>query len=104
MAAVLGWCAERPARLAGLGDRKGRLAAGRDADLVVWDEEASFTVDPAALLHRHPLTPYAGRTLTGVVHETWLRGRRAWSREAGLAPPAGRFVARAVTTQRKDSA
>ena len=30
---------------------------------------------PARLEHRHPVTPYAGRTLTGVVRQTWLAGR-----------------------------
>jgi allantoinase len=43
-------------------------------------------VDPADLHHRHPVTPYAGRTLTGVVRRTWLRGQ-----DAGAAP-AGRLL------------
>ena len=45
-------------------------------------------VDPARLRHRHPVTPYAGRTLTGVVRRTWLRGQLA------TAAPAGRLLAR----------
>jgi allantoinase len=64
-----------PAKLAGLGHRKGSIAKGYDADLVVWEPEASFTVDPTRLRQRHKLTPYAGRRLFGVVRKTLLRGR-----------------------------
>src|SRR6266496_5918076 len=49
------WMCASPARLAGLDGRKGAIAPGRDADLVVLDPDASFTVDPAALYHRHPV-------------------------------------------------
>jgi allantoinase len=71
---VTRWMCAAPARLAGLQHRKGAIAPGLDADFVIWDPAAEFTVDPTALHHRHKLTPYAGRTLRGVVQETWLRG------------------------------
>ena len=87
LADVARWMAAGPAALAGV-PGKGALAPGHDADLVAFDDEASFTVDPARLRHRHPVTPYAGRTLTGVVRRTWLRGQ-----PAGPAP-AGRLLAR----------
>ncbi|MEU4220316.1 allantoinase AllB [Actinoplanes sp. NPDC026623] len=74
LADVVSWMARRPADLVGL-LRKGRIAVGADADLVAFDPEASFTVDPAQLHHRNPVTPYAGKVLTGVVRTTWLRGR-----------------------------
>jgi len=67
------WLAERPARLAGLA-AKGRLAPGGDADVVVFDPDAQFTADPARLRQRHPITPYAGMTLAGVVRRTFVRG------------------------------
>lgn len=63
-----------PARLAGMGARKGRLAVGYDADIVVWDPEASVSVDAMTLYHRHPLTPYRGRPLTGLVRATYVAG------------------------------
>ena len=61
--------------------RKGRIAAGLDADLVVWDPDAEFVVDPARLQQRHKLTPYAGRTLRGAVRTTFVRGERVWDDE-----------------------
>jgi allantoinase len=87
LADVARWMATGPAALAGLAG-KGAIAAGRDADLVAFDDTASFTVDPARLRHRHPVTPYAGRVLTGVVSRCWLGGQ-----EIGAAP-AGRLLAR----------
>jgi len=67
------WMARRPAELAGL-VHKGRIEVGADADLVAFDPDAQWVVDPAALHHRNPVTPYAGRTLRGAVRSTWLRG------------------------------
>jgi allantoinase len=82
LADVVRWMATGPAELAGV-PGKGVLAPGYDADLVAFADTASFTVDPARLRHRHPLTPYAGRTLTGVVRRTWLRGQVAGDAPAG---------------------
>ena len=63
-----------PATLAGLAGRKGGIAAGLDADLIFFDPQASFPVDPGLLEHRHRLTPYAGLDLAGVVGLVILRG------------------------------
>jgi allantoinase len=86
------WMASGPAALAGL-PGKGAIAAGKDADLVVFAPEETFTVDPAALQHRNPVTAYAGRTLHGVVRATWLRGTLI--AEGGVPGPAtGRMIER----------
>ncbi|MDH6119926.1 allantoinase AllB [Kitasatospora sp. GAS204B] len=69
------WMSSGPASLVGLDGTKGAIAVGHDADLVAFDPDADFSVDPAGLHHRNPVTPYAGKTLTGSVRTTWLRGR-----------------------------
>ena len=83
---VAGWMAAAPAALTGLADR-GAIRPGLRADLCCFAPGQEFVVDAAALRHRNPVTPYAGRTLTGVVRQTWLAGRRA-----GTGPPAGQLV------------
>jgi allantoinase len=85
---VAGWMSTAPAALAGM-SRKGRIEVGFDADFCIFAPDESFTVDPDRLHHRHPVTPYAGRTLTGVVRDTLLRGQPIDLREV-----RGRLLAR----------
>jgi allantoinase len=86
---LAGWMAAGPARLTGLADR-GTIAPGQRADFSVFAPDEQFVVDPARLLHRNPVTPYAGMTLRGVVRETWLAGERIGpgQRPGQLAAPA----------------
>jgi allantoinase len=89
LADVSRWMAAFPASLAGL-PAKGRIAPGYDADLVAFDPDASFVVRGEALRHRHPLTPYEGRTLTGVVSRVWLGGAEV----SADGEPRGRLLRR----------
>jgi allantoinase len=65
--------ATEPARRVGLVG-KGEIARGHDADLCVLAPDEELRVDAAALHHKNPVSPYDGRTLTGTVRQTWLRG------------------------------
>ena len=86
------WMCRGPAELAGLARWKGSIAPGFDADLVVFDPDVSWTVDPAKLHHRHPLTPYAGRVLKGKVEATYLRGRKVYENGRFFGAPGGEIV------------
>ena len=68
----------QPAKLAGLDKRKGKLAAGYDADIVIWDPEAEFTVMPEIIQHRHKLTPYSGMQLFGRIETTMVGGNKVF--------------------------
>jgi len=69
------WMSEQPARLAGCSARKGRIAEGFDADFVIFEPEAEFVVTEDRLYYRHPVSPYLGERLRGVVRATYLRGQ-----------------------------
>ncbi len=92
------WLAEAPARLAGLSGRKGRIAPGLDADLVVWRPELEFEVQAAALHQRHCSNPWEERSLAGVVDTTILRGRVIYDRGTFPGAADGRLVALGAET------
>ncbi len=84
---LVAWMSERTARLGGLHHRKGALIPGHDADIVIWDPEAEFTLTKELIRHRHKITPYEGKTLTGVVESTYVRGQLVYQRK-GTTPHA----------------
>ncbi|MGB9070958.1 MAG: allantoinase AllB [Candidatus Acidiferrales bacterium] len=84
------WMAEGPATLAGCGARKGTLAAGMDADFVVFEPEAEFVVTPERLHYRHPVSAYLGETLRGVVKATYLHGKPVYAEGKFPGQPSGR--------------
>ncbi len=86
---VVRWMAEAPAKLAGLDDRKGRIAPGFDADLVIFDPDAEFTVTGERLYFRHQCTPYLGLRLKGEIQTTIVRGRPCFNRGAIIESATG---------------
>jgi len=84
------WMAEAPAKLAGCGSRKGKIAAGCDADFIVFDPDREFTVTADGLHFRHRVSPYLGHRLTGQVRRTYLRGECVFDHGDFPRKPAGR--------------
>ena len=92
---LIEWAALQPARLVGLDKRKGAISEGFDADIVIWNPDAEFTVEPSMIHHKHKLTPYMGHKLYGVVEATYLRGAKVYEcGEFGAGGPRGRLIKR----------
>jgi len=88
------WMAAGPARLAGAAGRKGALTTGADADFVVFDPDAEWTVAAEDLHFHHRISPYLGARLRGRVKETWLRGERIFCEGEFAGEPHGRELVR----------
>lgn len=92
---VVKWCCINTAKQVGLERQKGDLSVGFDGDVVVFDDEATFKVGTDSMLFRNKCSPYEGKTLQGVVQETWLRGQKVFSVTGGFgkgACPQGRLL------------
>ncbi len=87
---VVRWMCEQPARLAGLSARKGRIAAGADADFAVFDPDHTWHVTEDNLHFRNKISPYLGQRLTGQVKATYLRGELVYEDGRFPTAPAGR--------------
>ena len=83
------WMCRGPARMVGLEKRKGSIAQGLDADLIVWNPEAVFRLEPSTLQQRNKHTPYAHRELRGVVVATFLRGQKIFDGHEVTPNPGG---------------
>jgi allantoinase len=86
------WMSANPAKLAGFTGTKGSITVGKHADLIAFDDTATFTVTPERVHHRHKVTPYAGETLTGVVQATYLRGLKVAEGGAAIATDQGQLL------------
>jgi allantoinase len=92
LADVVARMSAAPAKLAGLASRKGAIAVGHDADLVVFDPDAENVVDVATLEHKNKIGPYHGRRLRGATLRTFLRGETVYERGKPFAPARGRWL------------
>lgn len=83
------WMSAAPAKLAGLDRYVGSIEPGKHANLVAFDDNATFTITPEVLHYRHRISPYMGRELRGKVLSTWLRGQKVFDNGAFPASPHG---------------
>jgi dihydropyrimidinase len=87
--------ATNPAKLYGLYPRKGTIAPGADADLVLWDPEKQVTITNDLMQHAIDYTPYEGLEVTGWPVLTIARGRVVMRDKVVTADPgSARFLAR----------
>jgi len=87
---IVRWMSSAPATLAGIGRRAGSLAAGREANFIIFDTESEFTVTADKLHYRHAISPYLNETLRGVVKATYLRGEAVYRDGSFVQMPHGR--------------
>ena len=88
-------CCTNPAKLFGCYPQKGVIAPGSDADVVVWDPDATYTITAAKQHQRTDYNLYEGMEVTGVPSVVLSRGRvlvqdGQWKGQRG----AGQFVRR----------
>jgi allantoinase len=86
------WMSAQPAKLAGLQKHKGAIAAGDDADLVIFDPDAKFTLTTEDLHYRHPVSPYLGETLRGKIQATFVRGTAVYEQGSFPGSPIGKEI------------
>lgn len=92
---------ENPAKLFGLYPRKGILAVGSDADIVIWDPSLAHTIAAATQAQRVDYTPFEGMRVCGGVRDVWLRGMRVVQNKALLAPNQGQYLQRRPSFAKK---
>ena len=85
-----------PARAVGLYPRKGAIAVGSDADLVVLDPNREQIVTPEVLCSAKDFTSFAGMRVRGWPTHTRLRGRTVFQDGAVRGTPQGQYVKRPV--------
>lgn len=92
------WLSTGPAELAGLSERKGSIAVGKDADFVVWSPEALADTSLGQMQSRHKLTPYTDARLHGRVRATFVRGQLVFDEQCSpnfaKTKPCGKVLIR----------
>lgn len=85
---VVQWMGVNPSKLAGL-SAKGGIETGKDADFAIFAPEDTFEVDVAKLHHKNPISPYQGKTLSGVVRRSIIAGA-----DVDFQTPGGKLIRR----------
>jgi allantoinase len=91
------------AEFAGLGTFKGQIAAGFDADLLVFDDQAEYVISNEMIKHKHKITPYVGQSVLGEVKKTYLRGQLVYCDDEFQYRPVGRPLLKNAKNRTKNS-
>mgnify|MGYP004500024809 CR=1 FL=1 len=94
LAAMCRVLAENPARLYGMFPRKGIIAEGADADIVVYDPAADHVIRAEDMVGAADYNPYEGVVTKGSIKQVWLRGKLAVNEGRVLAGPDGKYIRR----------
>ncbi|TMU13490.1 amidohydrolase family protein [Halomonas sp. ATBC28] len=86
------WTSRNTAIQTRLFPKKGSLTVGADADLVIWDPEAKWTIELDDLHFKNKVSPYIGKKVKGRVMETWLRGEKVWDQKSKWTQPRGQAI------------
>lgn len=78
---IVKWLCSNPARFLELAE-KGSIEIGKDADLTIWNPDATFTVEEKNIQHRHKITPYLGKILRGGILQTYVAGELVFDKGA----------------------
>ncbi len=92
------WMCANPARLAGLEKQKGRIAAGYDADFVVFDPDKHFEITKDRLYFRHAVCPYLNEQLDGEVQQVFLGGHCVFGDRQFASERLGREASRSASS------
>lgn len=85
---------EHPAKFLKANNRKGKLAVGYDADIIVWNPEEKFIVQAKDILHRYDCSPYCGKELSGTVQQTIVNGITVYQNKKIIQKNAGQWLLR----------
>ena len=83
-----------PAEFVGLSAQKGMINVGLDADLVVFDDEIKSVILREEIHHKHKISPYVGKPITGKVLQTYLRGQLVYKTDTFFEGPHGKPILR----------
>lgn len=100
---VVRLCSLNTAKQVGLSHKKGALRPGMDADICVFDDEGTFVVGREQMLFRNKVSPYQGKTMRGMVRQTWVRGSLVFERggeNAGFVGKGGVPVGKLLLEKR----
>ena len=80
------------AKFAGLDHYKGQIKVGYHADFAIFDESKVFTITNEMIKHKHKITPYVGREVTGEIKQTYVRGQLVYSDDSFVSTPKGQVL------------